>query len=77
MYCFAPDPAVPTEIQVYELWTDPESLAKHFAHENYTRMVAALQAVDGFLDSINRQWVADDRGTVYDEGGKPRTSALA
>jgi quinol monooxygenase YgiN len=23
MYCFAPDPAVPTEIQVYELWEDP------------------------------------------------------
>ena len=77
MYCFGPDPAVPTEIQVYELWTDPESLDKHFAHPNYMQMAAALQGVDGFLDSINRLYVADDRGTVYDDGGKPRIAALA
>ena len=77
MYCFGPDPAVPTEIQVYELWDDAESLEKHFAHENYFRMAGALQAVDGFRDSINRLWVADDRGTVYDETGKPRIDALA
>ena len=31
MYCFGPDPAVPTEIQVYELWEDAESLETHFA----------------------------------------------
>ena len=24
-YCFAPDPAVPTRIQVYELWQDSDS----------------------------------------------------
>ena len=77
MYCFGPDPAVPTEIQVYELWTDPESLDKHFAHPNYMQMAATLQDVDGFLDSINRLYVADDRGTVYDESGKPRIAALA
>ena len=77
MYCFGPDPAVPTEIQVYELWSDPASLEKHFTHRNYTRMVAALQGIEGFLDSINRQWVADDRGTVYDGEGKPRIAALA
>ncbi len=77
MYCFGLDPAVPTEIQVYELWDDPEALEKHFAHENYFQMAGALQRVEGFLDSINRQYVADDRGTVYDESGKPRIAALA
>ncbi len=29
-YCFAPDPSVPTRIQVYELWDDSDSLAAHF-----------------------------------------------
>ena len=76
MYCFAPDPAVPTEIQVYELWTDPASLDKHFAHPNYQAMVSALSSTKGFLDSINRMYVADDRGTVYGEDGKARIDAL-
>ncbi len=77
MYCFAPDPAVPTEIQVYELWTDAPSLEKHFTHENYFQMASALQGVEGFLDSVNRLWLADDRGTVYDDAGKLRVDALA
>ena len=34
-YCFAADPVEPTHVQVYELWTDPENLAKHFDHPNY------------------------------------------
>ncbi|MGA0151847.1 MAG: putative quinol monooxygenase, partial [Luminiphilus sp.] len=29
-YCFAPDPAIPTRMQVYELWEDSDSLAAHF-----------------------------------------------
>ena len=76
MYCFAPDPAVPTEIQVYELWEDPASLEAHFAHPNYAGMVKILQSSGGLLDSINRQWVADDRGTVYGDDGKARIQAL-
>ena len=76
MYCFAPDPAVPTEIQVYELWETPQSLEAHFQHQNYADMVEALRSSGGLLDSINRQWVADDRGTVYGEDGSPRISAL-
>jgi len=76
MYCFAPDPVVPTEIQVYELWDEPASLEAHFEHPNYAAMVQALQSAGGLLDSINRQWVADDRGTVYGEDGKPRIQAL-
>jgi quinol monooxygenase YgiN len=76
MYCFAPDPAVPTEIQVYELWEDAASLEAHFAHPNYAGMVQALGSAGGLLASINRQYVADDRGTVYDENQKPRIQAL-
>jgi len=76
MYCFAPDPAVPTEIQVYELWEDPASLEAHFKHPNYANMVQVLGSTPGFLDSINRQYVADDRGTVYGEDRKPRIQAL-
>ena len=34
-YCFAPDPAIPTRMQVYELWADSESLAAHFQHPYY------------------------------------------
>ena len=76
MYCFGPDPAVPTEIQVYELWTDPDSLDAHFPHPNYVAMVDALRGVPGFVESINRLYVADDRGPVYGNDGKARIDAL-
>ena len=76
MYCFAPDPAVPTEMQVFELWEDPASLEAHFSHKNYADMVKALGSAGGFLDSINRMYVADDRGTVYGDDGKMRIQAL-
>ena len=76
MYCFGPDPAVPNEIQVYELWTDPDALDAHFRHPNYAAMVQVLRSAEGFRESINRLYVADDRGTVYDESGAPRIDAL-
>ncbi len=75
MYCFAADPVVETDIQVYELWTDPDALAAHFEHPNYAAMVEVLRGVPGFVQSITRQYVADDRGTVYDNG-TPRIDAL-
>ncbi len=75
-YCFAADPAEPTHIQVYELWTDADSLRAHFEHPNYTAMVAALQTSGGLLNSENRLWAADDRGPVYDDAGF-RLSAVA
>ena len=53
-YCFAPDPAEPTHIQVFELWTDAENLAAHFDHPNYAAMVEVLHGCDGFLASENR-----------------------
>jgi quinol monooxygenase YgiN len=37
--CFGADPAEPTHVQVYELWTDPEKLAEHFVHPNSAKMV--------------------------------------
>ena len=75
MYCFAADPVVDTDIQVYELWTDPDALGAHFEHPNYRAMVEVLHGVEGFVRSVNRQYVADDRGTVYDDGS-PRIDAL-
>ncbi len=67
-YCFAADPAAPTHVQVYELWTDPENLAEHFDHPNYAKMVEVLRGCGGFLKSENRLYAAEDRGPVYDDG---------
>lgn len=76
-YCFAADPAEPNHIQVYELWTDADSLAAHFRHPNYADMVAVLRANPGFRRSENRLWAADDRGPVYDADGAFRFDAVA
>ena len=76
-YCFAADPAEPTHIQVYELWTDPTNLAKHFDHPNYARMVELLRNSGGFVTSENRLYAADDRGPVYGDDGKFRFHAVA
>jgi len=75
-YCFGADPVEPTHVQVYELWTDPHSLAAHFDHPNYALMVEALHNCGGFLESVNRLYAADDRGPVYDDG-KFRFDAVA
>jgi quinol monooxygenase YgiN len=75
-YCFGTDPVEPTHIQVYELWTDPENLSKHFDHPNYAEMVNVLRNCGGFLKSENRLFAADDRGPVYDDG-KFRFDAVA
>lgn len=75
-YCFAADPAEPTHIQVYELWTDADSLEAHFDHPNYAAMVDVLRTSGGFVHSENRLWVATDRGPVYDDNGF-RKSAVA
>lgn len=67
-YCFGADPAEPTHVQVYELWSDPDSLAQHFDHPNYAAMVETLRSCGGFLHSENRLYAADDRGPVYENG---------
>jgi quinol monooxygenase YgiN len=75
-YCFAPDPVEPTHIQVYELWTDADSLAAHFDHPNYARMVEVLRTSGGFRHSENRLYAADDRGPVYGADGAFRFDAV-
>jgi quinol monooxygenase YgiN len=76
-YCFAPDPAEPTHIQVFELWSDAEHLAAHFDHPNYASMVEVLRNCGGFLASENRLYAADDRGPVYGDDGRFRFGAVA
>lgn len=76
-YCFAPDPAEPTHVQVYELWTDAENLAKHFEHPNYAAMVRVLSTSGGFLRSENRLYRAEDRGPVYGPDRAFRFDAVA
>lgn len=76
-YCFAPDPAESTHIQVFELWTDAENLAAHFDHPNYAAMVEVLHGCDGFLASENRLYVSEDRGPVYDSDKKFRFDAVS
>ena len=76
-YCFAADPAEPTHIQVYELWTDAAALAAHFQHPNYAAMVEVIRTSPGFVHSDNRLWAADDRGPVYAADGTFRHAAVA
>ena len=76
-YCFAADPSEPQHIQVYELWTDTESLATHFDHPNYAAMVEILHNCSGYLASDNRLYLADDRGPVYGDDGKFRFDAVS
>lgn len=75
-YCFAADPSEPLNIQVYELWTNADSLRTHFDHPNYAAMVTALQS-NGIVNSDNRVYSADDRGTVYDDDGTFRYDAVS
>ena len=72
-YCFAPDPGVPTRIQVYELWEDRTSLLVHFSHPYYAKMVEILRGV-GIVDTWNQVWEAGDQGPVYEADGKPNAA---
>ena len=68
-YCFAPDPSVPTRIQVYELWEDSESLAAHFKHPNYDKMVEVLGQA-GIVESINQAYLVEKSEPVYGPNGE-------
>lgn len=72
-YCFAADPAVATRIQVYELWQDSPSLAAHFDHPNYQRMVEVLSET-GFVESINRAYLAERDESVYGPNGEKKSA---
>ena len=71
-YCFAPDPAIPTRMQVYELWENSESLAAHFQHPYYDRMAGLLQGV-GIVSSTNQAYLVERGEPVYNEKGEKKT----
>lgn len=75
-YCFAPDPAVPTRIQVYELWDDSDSLAAHFQHPNYHRMVELLSDAN-VKESINCAYLVERSEPVYGPDGEKKTTFFA
>ncbi len=72
-YCFAPDPAEPTRIQVYELWENSECLAAHFQHPYYDRMAGLLRGV-GMVSSTNQAYLTERRriGLHRDRGQENR-----
>jgi quinol monooxygenase YgiN len=70
-YCFAPDPAVPTRVQVYELWDDSDSLAAHFDHPNYLKMVELLQSAN-VKASINQAYLVERGEPVYGPNGEKK-----
>ena len=71
-YCFAPDPAEPTRIQVYELWENSECLAAHFQHPYYDTMAGLLRGV-GMVSSTNRAYLTERSESVYTETGDKKT----
>lgn len=68
-YCFAPDPAVPTRIQVYELWEDGDSLVAHFRHPNYAKMVELLRDAN-VRESVNQAYLVERGEPVYGPNGE-------
>ena len=70
-YCFAPDPSIPTRIQVYELWEDSESLVAHFKHPNYLKMVELLSNAN-IKESINQAYLTDRHEPVYGPNGEKK-----
>ena len=75
-YCFAPDPSVATRIQVYELWDDSDSLAAHFQHPNYLKMVEVLRGA-GIVESINQAHLIERSEPVYGPNGEMKTAYFA
>ena len=70
-YCFAPDPSVPTRVQVYELWDDSDSLAAHFTHPNYLKMVELLGNAN-IKESINQAYLVERGEPVYGPNGEKK-----
>jgi len=72
-YCFAADPSVPNRVQVYELWDDSESLAAHFKHPNYDKMVELLGNA-GIKESVNQAYLVERGEPVYGPNGEKKTA---
>ena len=75
-YCFAPDPSVPTRIQVYELWDSSETLAAHFQHPNYLKMVELLGSAN-VVSSANQAYLVERGEPVYGPNGEMKTEFFA
>jgi quinol monooxygenase YgiN len=75
-YCFAPDPSIPTRIQVYELWDDSDSLAAHFTNPNYLKMVELLGNAN-IKESINQAYLVERGEPVYGPNGEMKTAFFA
>ncbi len=73
-YSFAPDPAEPTVVQVYELWADEHSLAGHFEHPNYAAMRAILREFPRSGPSATAKYRVDATEPVYAPDGTPRAA---
>ncbi len=71
-YCFAADPADPLAVQVYELWDDSDSLAAHFTHPNYLKMVELLGSAN-IKESINQAYLVERGEPVYGPNGEKKT----
>ena len=70
-YCFAPDPAIPTRVQVYELWENNDSLVAHFKHPNYSKMVELLGSAN-IKQSINQAYQVERGEPVYGPNGEKK-----
>ena len=71
-YCFAPDPAIPTRMQVYELWADSESLAAHFS--TLLRAYGGSVARRWYVSSTNQAYLVERGEPVYTEDGEKKTA---
>jgi quinol monooxygenase YgiN len=56
-YSFSADALVPTRIQVFELWSDDDALAAHFAHPNFAAMREVLGGFERSATSIAKYLV--------------------
>jgi quinol monooxygenase YgiN len=70
-YNWSLDPLHPGRVQVFEEWTDEQSLAKHFAGAPYREMGAHLNAA-GMVGFNVLKYRSDLAEPVYDEGGVAR-----
>ena len=71
-YCFAPDPSVANRIQVYELWDSSDTLAAHFKHPNYDKMVELLGSAN-IVASDNQAYLVERSEGVYGPNGESKT----
>jgi len=70
VYSFCADPVCADLIQVYELWTDEDSLAAHFEHPNYHALRTLLNGA-GLSSAVSRKHRVDATAPVYGPDRRP------